>query len=84
MRYYYLTGGLLLLSNRGVCGVRGVCVFIVYVTFLELENKVTICLDHNVVHSVAVAASVLNGNLSRILMGLINDVFRDIFYRVKN
>ena len=27
MRYYYLTGGLLLLSNRGVCGVRGVCVY---------------------------------------------------------
>ena len=41
MRYYYLTGGLFLLSNRGVCGVRGVCVFIVYVTFLELENKFT-------------------------------------------
>jgi len=41
VRYYYLTGGLLLLSNRGVCGVRGVCVFIVYVTFLELENKFT-------------------------------------------
>jgi len=49
--------------------------FIVYVTFLKLKNKFTTCLDHNVVRSIAVAASVkllLDGNLISLKCNLVD------------